>query len=46
MLSTTGDPLKSAWADALDPAVPFRNEANRKAIREALVAYRASRTSR
>ena len=41
-----GDPFTSAWATALDPAVPFKNEENRKAIREALDAYRAGRTSR
>lgn len=40
------DPLESAWAKALDPAVSFSNEENRKAIREALDAYRAGRTSR
>ena len=39
------DPFKSAWADALDPNVPFKNEENRKAIRTALDAYRAGRTS-
>ena len=41
-----GDPLESAWATALDPAVPFNSEENRKAIREALDAYRAGRTLR
>jgi len=41
-----GDPFESAWATALDPAVPFRNEENRKAIREALDAYRAGRIRR
>ncbi len=41
-----GDPFTSAWATALDPAVPFSNEENRKAIREALDAYRAGRTRR
>ena len=41
-----GDPFTSAWATALDPSVPFKNEENRKAIREALDAYRAGRTSR
>ena len=30
------DPFESAWAKALDPAVPFKNEDNRKAIREAM----------
>jgi len=40
------DPFESAWAKALDPAVSFTNEENRKAIREALDAYRAGRTSR
>lgn len=39
------DPLESAWAKALDPAVPFKNEENRKAIRENLDAYRASHPS-
>jgi hypothetical protein len=38
------DPFQSAWATALDPAVPFRNEENRQAIRAALAAYRAGRT--
>ena len=42
-----GDPFTSAWATALDPGVPFKNEENRKAIRkairEALDAYRAGR---
>ncbi len=38
------DPFETAWAKALDPAVPFRNEANRQAIRTALAAYRAGRT--
>lgn len=37
------DPERSAWGAALDPTVPFRNEQNRKAIREALDAYRAGR---
>jgi hypothetical protein len=37
------DPFESAWAKALDSAVPFKNEENRKAIREALDAYRAGR---
>ncbi len=41
-----GDPFTSAWATALDPAVPFKNEENRKAIREALDAYRAGRARR
>ena len=41
-----GDPFQSAWAAALDPAVTFLNEENRKAIRDALDAYRAGRTSR
>ena len=40
------DPFESAWATAVDPAVPFKNEENRKAIREALDAYRAGRTRR
>ncbi len=40
------DPFESAWSTALDPAVPFKNEENRKAIREALDAYRAGRTTR
>ncbi len=40
------DPFQSAWPAALDPAVPFKNEENRKAIREALDAYRAGRTRR
>ncbi len=39
------DPFETAWATALDPAVPFRNEANRQAIRTALAAYRAGHTS-
>lgn len=39
----TGDPMKSAWPTALDPAVPFSNEENRQAIREALDAYLAGR---
>lgn len=34
------DPFESAWAKALDSGVPFKNEENRKAIREALDAYR------
>lgn len=37
------DPFQSAWAKALDPGVPFKNEENRTAIREALDAYRAGR---
>lgn len=37
------DPVKSAWGAALDPSVPFCNEQNRKAIRDALDAYRAGR---
>ncbi len=41
-----GDPFQSAWAAALDPAVSFKNEENRKAIREALDAYRAGRSRR
>ena len=41
-----GDPFESAWATAVGPAVPFKNEENRKAIREALDAYRAGRTRR
>ena len=40
------DPFESAWATAVDPAVTFKNEENRKAIREALDAYRAGRTRR
>lgn len=40
------NPIESGWGAALDPAVPFKNEDNRKAIREALDAYRARRTSR
>ena len=40
------DPFESAWSTALEPAVPFKNEENRKAIREALDAYRAGRTTR
>ena len=40
------DPFETAWATAVDPAVPFKNEENRKAIREALDAYRAGRTRR
>ena len=39
------DPFKSAWAKAVDPSVSFTNEENRKAIREALDAYRAGRQS-
>lgn len=37
------DPFDSAWAKALEPGVAFKNEENRKAIREALDAYRAGR---
>ncbi len=37
------DPFEYAWAAALDPALPFKNEENRNAIRKALEAYRASR---
>ena len=37
------DPVKSAWGAALDPSVPFRNEQNRKAIRDAIDAYVAGR---
>lgn len=37
------DPFESAWGKAIDPAVPFANEENRKAIREALDRYRAGR---
>ncbi|MEI7821398.1 MAG: hypothetical protein WCK55_10805 [Verrucomicrobiota bacterium] len=40
------NPFEAGWAAALDPAVPFKNEENRKAIREALDAYRAGRTRR
>lgn len=40
------NPFEAGWAAALDPALPFKNEENRKAIREALNAYRAGRTSR
>ena len=36
-----GDPFESAWATAIDPAVSFSNEENRKAIRDALDAYLA-----
>ncbi len=38
------DPFQTAWATALDPAVPFRNEENRQAVRSALAAFRAGRT--
>jgi hypothetical protein len=38
------DPFETAWATALDPVVPFRNEENRQAIRAALAAHRAGRT--
>jgi HEAT repeat protein len=31
------DQMRSAWKAALDPAVPFRNEQNREAIRASLV---------
>ena len=37
------DPFESAWGKALDPAVPFVNEENRKAIREALDRHRVDR---
>jgi hypothetical protein len=40
------DPFESAWAKALEPGAAFNNEENRKAIREALDAYRAARISR
>jgi hypothetical protein len=41
---TLGEPMLSIWAAALDPAVPFRSEQNREAIRAGLAAYRADRT--
>ena len=37
------DPVTSAWGAALAPSVPFRNEQNRKAIRDAIDAYLAGR---
>lgn len=42
---TRSEPMLSAWTAALNPAVPFRNEQNREAIRAGLAAYRAGRTS-
>ncbi len=37
---TRGDKMLAAWNDALDPALTFRNEQNREAIRAGLAAYR------
>jgi hypothetical protein len=36
--------MLAAWTAALDPAVSFRNEQNREAIRAGLAAYRAGHT--
>ncbi len=35
------DSFEKSWATALDPSAPFRNEENRKAVQEALEAFRA-----
>jgi hypothetical protein len=41
---TRGEKMLDAWAAALEPTVPFRNEQNREAIRAGLAAYRAGHT--
>jgi hypothetical protein len=41
---TRTEQMLAAWSAALDPAVSFRNEQNREAIRAALAVYRAGRT--
>ena len=41
---TRSEQMLSAWAAALDPAVPFQNEQNREAIRTGLAAWHANRT--
>jgi HEAT repeat protein len=40
---TRSDTMLNAWEAALLPAVPFRNEKNREAIRVGLAEYRAGR---
>jgi hypothetical protein len=37
--------VPATWQTALDPAVPFRSEENREAIRAGLAAYHSGRTS-
>lgn len=37
---TRGETMLTAWNDALDPALTFRNEQNREAIRAGLATYR------
>ena len=41
---TRTEQMLAAWNAALAPAVPFRNEQNREAIRAALAVYRAGHT--